>query len=106
MNSNNERKTQNKSYMEVITLSEKIHYMCVIIMVITTIACCVDFILTVPYIKDIIAMYNYLNDFQVILTLSGKFFIYIALILIEWFLFKIANMINILATTVFKNDDK
>lgn len=106
MKSNDERKIRNKLYMEVITLSEKLHSICVIIMIVTAIAGCVDFILTVPYIKDIIAMYNYLNDFQVIITLSVKFFIYIALILIEWVLLKFSYILNTLGTTAFKNDDK
>ena len=106
MKSNDERKIRNKLYMEVITLSEKLHSICVIIMIVTAIDGCVDFILTVPYIKDIIAMYNYLNDFQVIITLSVKFFIYIALILIEWVLLKFSYILNTLGTTAFKNDDK
>lgn len=106
MNSNDKRKVQNKSYMNIITSSEKLHSMCVIIMIITAIVGCVDLILTVPYIKDIVAMYNYLNDFQAIIKILGKYIIYIALILIEWFLLKMANMLNLLATTIFKNDDK
>ena len=104
MNSNEKRKVKNKSYIKVITSTDKLHSMCVIIMIITAIVGCVDLILTVPYIKNIATMYNYLNDFQAIIKISSKYIIYIVLILIEWFLLKIANMLNLLATTIFKTD--
>lgn len=106
MNFDNKSETKNKSFMEAIALSDKLYSVCVVLMIATVIVGCVDFILTITHLNDIYSVQFYLNDFEMIFSMTSKFFIYVAIIVVEWILLKISNIINTLATTIFKNDDK
>lgn len=81
MNSDNKRETKNKSFTEAIALSDKLHSVCVVLMIATVIVGCVDFILTIIHLNDIYSVQFYLNDFEMVFSIAGKF---LSILLLLW----------------------
>lgn len=104
---NNLNETKNKSLAEVVSVSGKLESVCLGIMVFTIIVGLVDIINIVMNFGGFVNIMNFeMNDYQAMITIAGRIFIYIALVLTEFAVSKVVAVLNTLATTVFKYSDK
>ncbi len=101
---NNEMK--NKSLAEVVSLSGKLESICLGIMVATIIIGLVDIINIVMNFGGFVNILVYeMNDYQAMITIAGRIFIYIGLVAVEFALSKVVALLNTFATTIFKYSD-
>lgn len=102
---NLKEKAKNESYMQVMNLSEKLVPVCIFAIVITAIVACVDIILVLANVELWPYMLDCLDDFQIWTLILSKIVVYIVLIVIEVVLFRLAGLVNKLASTIFKFDE-
>ncbi len=102
---NLKEKAKNESYMQVMNLSEKLVPVCIFAIVITAIVACVDIILVLANVELWPYMLDCLDDFQIWTLILSKIVVYIVLIVIEVVLFRLAGLVNKLASTIFRFDE-
>lgn len=102
---NLKEKAKNESYMQVMNLSEKLVPVCIFAIVITAIVACVDIILVLANVELWPYMLDCLDDFQIWTLILSKIVVYIVLIVIEVVLFRLASLVNKLASTIFRFDE-
>ena len=101
---NNEVK--NKSLAEVVSISDKLESVCLGIMIFTIIVGLVDIINIVMNFGGFVNIMNFeMNDYQAMITIAGRIFIYIVLVAVEFAVSKIVALLNKLAEIVFKYGD-
>lgn len=101
---NNEVK--NKSLAEVVSISGKLESVCLGIMIFTIIVGLVDIINIVMNFGGFVNIMNFeMNDYQAMITIAGRIFIYIVLVAVEFAVSKIVALLNKLAEIVFKYGD-
>ena len=97
---NNEVK--NKSLAEVVSISGKRESVCLGIMIFTIIVGLVDIINIVMNFGGFVNIMNFeMNDYQAMITIAGRIFIYIVLVAVEFAVSKIVALLNKLAEIVF-----
>ena len=101
---NNEVK--NKSLAEVVSISGNLESVCLGIMIFTIIVGLVDIINIVMNFGGFVNIMNFeMNDYQAMITIAGRIFIYIVLVAVEFAVSKIVALLNKLAEIVFKYGD-